>query len=113
MFLMSRQTATSYFPQRGGVTMVQSTIHPGHATAAHRILSGRAPELAGTDEDRAARVAAAHLPWLAHLDDEERQVCLDEVVRALVSGTELGTLIETWADSAAQRLAARIAGFRR
>ncbi len=93
--------------------MVQSTIHPGHATAAHRILSGRAPELAGNDEERAARVAAAHLPWLAHLDDEERQVCLDEVVRALVAGSELGTLIESWAEIAAQRHATRIAGFRR
>ena len=87
--------------------MPQPTIHPGHATAVHRIISGRAPELAGTDEDRAARVAAAHLPWLAHLDDQERQICLDEVVAALVSGDELDRLIARWAETAQRRHAAR------
>ncbi len=83
--------------------MAQPTIHPGHATAAHRIISGRAPELAGTDEDAAARVAAAHLPWLAHLDDDERRVCLDEVVGALVNRGELDRLIARWADVAQAR----------
>lgn len=84
-----------------------STMHPGHATAAHRIISGRAVDFAETDEDRAARVAAAHLPWLAHLDDEERRECLDEVVNALVTGAELDVLIARWADVAAQRQAER------
>jgi hypothetical protein len=83
----------------------KSMIHPGHHTAAHRIVSGRAPELACTDRDRAARVAAAHLPWLAHLGDQEREVCLDEVVGALVDGEELTGLIERWADVARERRA--------
>lgn len=87
----------------------QSTMHPGHATAAHRLVSGRAVELAGTDADRAARVAAAHLPWLAHLDDGEREVCLDEIVQALVTGAELDPLLERWADLAARRYEARTA----
>ena len=91
---------------------IQSAIHPGHATAAHRILSGRAPELAGTDQDRAARVAAAHLPWLAHLDDGEREACLDEVVDALVAREHLDGLIARWADVAAARRAERDAARR-
>jgi hypothetical protein len=86
-----------------------ATIHPGHATAAHRIITGRAPELAGTDEDRAARVAAAHLPWLAHLDDHERQVCLDQIVAALVGRTELDGVIAEWAEVAARRRSERAA----
>lgn len=89
--------------------MAQPTIHPGHATAAHRIISGRAQELAATDQDRAARVAAAHLPWLAHLDDDERRVCLDEVVEALVNRSELDGLIARWADVAQRRRAERAA----
>lgn len=85
----------------------QTLIHPGHATAAHRIVSGRASDLAGTDRDRAARVAAAQLPWLAHLDDEERQVCLDEVVSSLVDGGDLDGVIENWASVATRRRADR------
>jgi DUF1009 family protein len=91
---------------------IQSTIHPGHATAAHRIISGRAPELASTDQERAARVAAAHLPWLAHLDDGERAACLDEVVSALVARESLDAPIARWADVAAARRAERDAARR-
>jgi hypothetical protein len=82
--------------------MTTETMHPGHATAAHRIIRGRAHEFAGTDEERAARVAAAHLPWLAYLDDDSRQICLDEVVAALVSRCDLEGLIARWAETALQ-----------
>jgi hypothetical protein len=87
----------------------QSMIHPGHHTAAHRIVSGRAPELACTDRDRAARVAAAHLPWLAHLPDQEREACLDQVVGALIDSKELSELIERWAEVARERRAGAMA----
>lgn len=83
------------------------TAHPGTATAAHRIVSSRAPDLVGTDADRAARVAAAHLPWLAHLDDVERRRALDEVVAALSSGQDLTEVLEHWSEVAARRLDAR------
>lgn len=83
------------------------TLHPGNETAAHRIVSGRAPDLAETDADRAARVAAAHLPWLAHLDDGERAVCLDEVVAALTEGAELEPVLRRWSDVAAERRRSR------
>lgn len=79
------------------------TAHPGTATAAHRIVSGRAPDLAGTDAERAARVAAAHLPWLAHLDDGERGRALDEVVAALTFRQDLNPVLEHWSDVAARR----------
>lgn len=79
------------------------TAHPGTATAAHRIASGRAPDLAGTDAERAARVAAAHLPWLAHLDDADRTRALDDVVAALTSGQELAAVLEHWSELAARR----------
>lgn len=89
--------------------MHQSTIHPGHATAAHRIVTGRATDLADTDRDRAARVAAAQLPWLAHLADHEREACLDEVITALRECNGLDSLLARWADVAEQRRAERAA----
>lgn len=81
-------------------------LHPGNETAAHRIVSGRAQDLVATDEEKAAQVAAAHLPWLAHLDDSERAVCLDEVVRALTEDGDLSGVLERWSDLAARRRAA-------
>jgi hypothetical protein len=86
------------------------TLHPGDRTAAHRIVSGRAPDLADTDAERAARVAAAHLPWLAHLDDAERAVCLDEVVATLTDDGELQPVLRKWSDVAAERRAGRADG---
>lgn len=89
--------------------MHQSTIHPGHATAAHRIVTGRATELADTDRDRAARVAAAQLPWLAHLPDHERDACLDEILTALTDCSGLDALLARWAAIAETRRLERAA----
>ena len=83
--------------------MNQSTITAGVSPAAHRILAGRALELAGSDEERAARIVAAQLPWLAHLDDQERQVCLDDVLDALVDHRDLDEVLQTWSDVAERR----------
>lgn len=78
-------------------------LHPGNETAAHRIVSGRAQDLVATDEEKAAQVAAAHLPWLAHLDDAERAICLDEVVKALTNDEDLTGILEHWSGIAADR----------
>jgi hypothetical protein len=69
---------------------------PSVDTAAHRIVQGQAAVTADTDRDRAARVAARHLPWLCRLADADRDVCLDEVIDALLDGKDPTPVLHTW-----------------
>lgn len=68
------------------------------STAASRLAEGRAARWVGLDPERAARHAAAQLPWLADLPDRDRTACLDEVVAQLPAGAgPVSDVLARWA----------------